>query len=370
MNKKFIIKKKDFIWSIKVIIREWQKPNHPLTKNLVVAIKSLLKMPYDFIYSRKKNGIVAVYDLNLNPATFDFAYFICAAQSFSKTHGVDSFYLYLIKKDNKVIQAHEEYIKVVSEDLIDWKFKNIVTPLISMCNQCDGYAIINSPKKLLINNSVTYPPKYSNFIQTRFEYKNFFSLVNGDNFIGLSSPKNARNYVEKFLSAAGVREEKYNKLITISLRDYSFDVNRNSNIDAWIMFANKIKEDGYIPIFIPDADKENWSFDLLKEFLVYTDASINIYLRMAVYELAYLNLFVNSGVVNIAILNKKVSFIVFNLVNENSHGAKQSYWNNIGIEIGVRHFSFSNERQVLVWEKDSFDVIYSEFLEFIKLDVH
>jgi hypothetical protein len=364
--KKF--KNKGFSWAINAIIREWKMPNHPLTKRSVIAIKTLFTKPYRLFYSVKNDTIIGIYDLNINPVSYDFAYFMCGIQSMAKVCKAEKFYLYIIKKNSKTSQDHEEYRKVVNEELIAWKLNNIVIPIISLFKECYGYAIINQSSDVDFKDAITYPHDYSNFIKTRFEYTSFYSSVDSQNFLGLQAPKAGKDYINKLFKSHGLDEKCYGKVVTISLREYAFDTARNSNINEWVRFARKIKEDGYIPVFIPDIDRNNWNTCELKEFLVFTEASFSINLRASLYELAHLNLFVNSGVLNLAILNKNVSYIAFKLVNEESHGAKSSYWTNAGLEIGLRHFPFANKRQILVWGIDDFDLIYSEFKKFQTLN--
>ena len=102
--------------------------------------------------------------------------------------------------------------------------------------------------------------------------------------------------------------------VTISLRKSEFEPSRNSNFHEWMQVADWLKEAGYNPVFIPDAeaDMAGLSDKINRNFMVCHGAAYNHALRLALYELAEMNLMINSGIMVFA-LHSNVSMMAFKL---------------------------------------------------------
>ena len=82
--------------------------------------------------------MVAVYDLSLEPITFDFADFLAAAESYAKTHG-NQFFLFIVLRDRDLLEPDKIYEEAVPEDSQDWRVNNIILPLIPLYPACVGH---------------------------------------------------------------------------------------------------------------------------------------------------------------------------------------------------------------------------------------
>ena len=100
-----------------------------------------------------------------------------------------------------------------------------------------------------------------------------------------SCPQGLR-YVKRWLASrlAGQR------LVTITVRDYSFMPARNSNLEAWAAFASPLDAAQYLPVFVLDTERTLEPLPPLTSFEIFREASWNVGLRMALYESSYVNL--------------------------------------------------------------------------------
>ena len=155
-------------------------------------------------------------------------------------------------------------------------------------------------------------------------------------------------------------------MVVITLRQYGYDVTRNSNIEEWVKFAHWVKEIGFTPVFVPDTDSCYLPNNLLEGFIVFNEACWNLGLRMALNELAFVNLFYYNGTAAICKLNKKVRIIAFYPILEKSIHGDSATINVMGLKEGQRRYDYAQPYQFLSWKHDSFENIREEFMEFQK----
>lgn len=95
------------------------------------------------------------------------------------------------------------------------------------------------------------------------------------------------------------------KLITITLRESSYQIERNSNLSAWAGFIISIDQSLYFPVIVRDTDKA------LDQLPLFPEASFNIHIRAALYKLSYLNMTVSNGPFVISLYNSIIPSIIF-----------------------------------------------------------
>lgn len=148
----------------------------------------------------------------------------------------------------------------------------------------------------------------------------------------------------------------YPNLVTITLRECEEWPHRNSNIQAWIQFAEDIQRQGFAPIFIRDTAK---AFDRVDGFASDPEASIDIQERCALYEAAACNLFVANGPCTLALFGSR-PWLTFIETFPDGHRYEcntPKFWREgQGIEIGSQ-FPWCSPLQRIVWKKDDYDNI-------------
>ncbi len=158
--------------------------------------------------------------------------------------------------------------------------------------------------------------------------------------------------------------------VTITLREGTRDVERNSNLAAWAAFAGSLDREIYCPIFVRDTEtlfggvsRERDQEDGIREiekFISFPEASLNLHARMALYELSHINLAVPSGPFALCVYNKSVNYLVFRIICEKAYSTSEEYLNWLGMKKGEPHH-FAGPTQKLVWEDDTFEIISREF---------
>jgi hypothetical protein len=85
--------------------------------------------------------------------------------------------------------------------------------------------------------------------------------------------------------------------IVITLRECDYSTHRNSNLDAWLEFAQSLQDAGEQVIIVRDTAKGS---EPLEGFLTFPPGSYDVRKRLALYEQAKMNFFVSNGPVMLA----------------------------------------------------------------------
>jgi hypothetical protein len=165
--------------------------------------------------------------------------------------------------------------------------------------------------------------------------------------------------------------KKYKKfshpVVTITLRQYGYDQTRNSNVDEWIKFAKWVSGKGFCPVFVPDTDSSLCCSENLRDWVVLTEASWNLGLRLALYEESYVNFFYSNGVSAIAKLDWLVPYISIDPIIESSINSTYKAYEDWNLPSDKSRFGFAKSNQYLFWGIDSFENIKKEFLKFVEI---
>jgi hypothetical protein len=186
---------------------------------------------------------------------------------------------------------------------------------------------------------------------------------NGGEEVGiLRSSAQGLRYVERWLAPrlAGRR------LVTITIRDYTFMSARNSNLEAWAEFTRRLDAREYLPVFVLDTER---TLDPLPSplagFEVFREASWNVGLRMALYESSYVNLGVNNGPIFMCALNARTRLLMFKIITPEVPQTTGELIAKLGYKIGGQ-LPFATPYQRWVWEDDTLEVIEREFFQIVK----
>lgn len=362
------IQQNGFVWLYKRVKFELLAPTFSGTKYAVKRMEYLRAL-----FSSKKiatqtnmvspDTLLAVYDLNFESITFDFAHFLAAAETFGKNHGKSKLFVIFVQRDPS-IQVSGEYLSVVSEDSQQWRFNNIIVQLAQLYPACTGYSLVPCDSEILnsIPTKLIYPAGYSATYKPIMDYAEVFPLLDLKLFSGFHAPKQGLDYIFKWQKLNNI----VSPMVVITLRQYGYDVTRNSNIEEWVKFAYWVKGQGFTPIFIPDTDACWVPNNLLDDFIVFNEPCWNLGLRMAINELAFVNLFYINGPASICTLSKKCrSILIFPVIEDSAHGNLATV-KKFGLTNGQRRYNFAEPHQFLSWKRDSFENIRDEFMEFQK----
>ncbi|MBF0613995.1 MAG: hypothetical protein HQL92_02450 [Magnetococcales bacterium] len=365
------IREKGIVWTIKRIRIELQSPTFRFTEKILISlswIKRLVDTRKDGnkLLSSNPDHMLVVYDLNINPITFDFAFFLVAAETFANSHGFQKLYVLFVKKSDAnftEVFADPTYASVVDQHNQAWRINNILIPLVNLHPSCVGYSVLPQRSAVIshLTDALVYPVGYSATMLPRMRYRDVMHMLSTHGFNGFRASRQGLRYIQEWRLHRGITQP----VVVITLRQYGYETMRNSNVADWVQFASWLLERGFVPVFVPDTDT-CWIPDArLEPYLLFIEPCWNLELRMALYETAYVSFFYSNGTAAIAQLNKNVCCISMNPILEESAQAKGKIYEDYGLTVGQRRYNFAEPCQFLSWKQDSFENICDEFLEFV-----
>ena len=358
------IKKNGLSWFFRRLKRELRNPSTSFSKipiNFFLRARKKLSQP--FVINKKDDLIYGVYDLDVNPITFNFSEFLIDVEYEARLHGKKGFVIVIVPPSQDPDLLWKEYDAVIDSDSKLWRYHNIILPLTFLAPKCCGTFILprRSDAIAFSKSHNIYPYLYDGINLRGMGLEEFYRKLDRQGlFEGLRASRQGLNYIRAWLDEKKILAP----VVTITIRSSAFDLPRNSNIGAWSSFARFLMSAGYQPIVIPDTDD---AFRDRPEFLDvchFRECAWNIGLRMALYETAYLNFFVPNGCFALAIFNPQCSYICLNLLPTGSIVTTEESYKRVGHEIGT-NYKFANERQRLSFKPDDFENILHEFKLFV-----
>jgi hypothetical protein len=351
-------------WFFLRIRQEFRQPSFRSVLDVIVAFKKINRRLKAIFFKEKKDAtdyVTAIYDLNANPVTYDFAYFLAAAELFALNNKKNTFVvLFVPQLDDCVVDKKVQH--VIDGENIKFKFENIILPLLTIYPACIGHSIL--PKKSDISKAIKgkfiYPEFYSESFPTADYYWEVFTSKT--KFFGFSASIQGKRYIESWKKLNKIT----GKIVSITLRRYKYDPVRNSKVDEWVKFAQFIRENGFTPVFIPDTETCFEHDPRLDDFIVFEAPCWNLGIRMALYEEADLNFSRPNGPLAIAQLNRNVASIIMNTLIQGSINASAESITKLGVSLGQKTYGFFEDHfQLLSWKDDTFENIHEEFNIFL-----
>src|SRR5208282_659274 len=178
--------------------------------------------------------------------------------------------------------------------------------------------------------------------------KNIFQMgVTPDNpaVPSLSATQTACDFVSEWIA----KNCRGKKVVTITLREASYEIDRNSNIQEWVKFARSLDRDVYSPVIIRDTEKAFQSIpEEMAGLTIFYEASWNLEIRAALYQMTYLNFFVSGGPMSLAWFNSRCHCLIFKLITDTVYITTEKHLNYVGLTVGEQPLYFS-KFQKIVW---------------------
>ena len=313
------------------------------------------------------------YDLSVNSMNFEYMVALCHADAIRKNKGIK--YLHPIIVPNHKLSVFDMSRKSLKESNAplegddNWFLYNVISLSPLLLPSCESISILSSRDEAefyLMNNSApVFPENYN--ISNPKQLPSVLNVMSSSYFDAysfarpLSSSNFSLIFVDQWLNNNCIDMDK---LVVITLRQNKMDIERNSNISAWICFAQYIQSFGYVPVFVKDTYNvyDNNGVD---QFLIFVEASTNVAIRMALYERALLNMTVNTGTISLCYFNKNVRYLNFIYISDIATG-KEEYHKLSGTPYGSQ-YPASGPFQRWVWGgSDDCTVLVSEFDKMVK----
>ena len=313
-------------------------------------------------YREKKQSDVlyAFYDLASSAVTFNIVEFLVLAELERKKAGCDSLQVVIVPGPNEGFR-----MKNVPLDIEDkrWRLRNILVPCCWLVPSCKQVTVCTSREEAMAFQASlvkhSFPKQYSVRTPWKISLSQLIETSKRDAIPTIQATPSALRFVHNWIQAhAGER-----KVITITLRECSYERDRNSDLKAWGTFARGLDPAIYYPVVIRDIETTlNPLPPELNGLTVFSEVVWNIELRAALYELSYLNMFVNNGPAVLCILNKRTRYLIFKVITPSGGATTKEVFRRIGLEPGSQ-WRWATPFQRLVWEDDRLEVIQEAFRE-------
>jgi len=302
--------------------------------------------------------LFAYYDLDVYPISYDIAWFVVWADLKRQQRGLQRLQCVFIPCRNEATRKYPDgYDAVIDRESRAWRFQNICVPVASLLPNT-GIVVSNGPILTEAVNSIAHtrvPRGHPPDLPSIYRQTTADLTSQGSNWKALSASQQGLRYVTEWLdNHVGDR-----KPIVITLRQYGVDVERNSALDEWLVFAKTLDPTIYCPIIVPDTDNSLNFIPGFSDIPQFALAAWNVGLRMAIYEMAYLNMFVNSGPGSLCMLNRQCRYIFFKVVTPTALASEETL-RQMGFERNSSP-SFATPFQKWVWEPDNRQVLQREF---------
>ena len=359
-------------WFLRRLVREFIKPTTSLgqfLKPISPLIYHLISKPINWMNIKRvrnsfkytvTNTLYFFYDFEIEPITFDFVWALSVANAKREELSLDFLHVVFVPGTFSGLRKESsEYEGIVNYDSRVWRIDSILIPCVKLL-PC-SYAITlcatrNEASQIRQKQAkFVYPLKYN--VTFPISYDPEQAMVYGQKSMCLRADNKAKEYVSEWLRLhAGDK-----KTIIITLRQYGYTLERNSNIDAWARFASEIDKENFLVVFVPDTEQALHGIPPeLSDFLFFQPACWNLNLRGALYELAYLNLGVNTGPMSLCWFNSQCRYITFKTAVKNVREIPLEMLLEKGFVLGMNP-AFANKFQKWVWDDDDFEVIHREF---------
>jgi len=285
--------------------------------------------------------LVVYYDITTYPESFDFCFFLLAAEAYRQRLGAGSIQMMIMADADEGWRfrslSPEEWQKHLKTTAW-WRIQHMVVALANMLPTVRDIRVMTNRTecdRIWQTARYHYPVKgVAHDVPIYQAYREaLLELYRGSLLNLLEAPAAADLYVEQILKTLGLTAKR---LIVITLREAIFCPERNSNIPAWITLAEELQTAGYAVIIIPDTDTVLTGTSLLDSCTLPVNvlAAFNLYIRLAFYQRAYLNLFANGGPFLLAMVGARTRYMTFIKVVKASMQTDTAFLENLGFRFG------------------------------------
>ncbi len=309
--------------------------------------------------------LLAFYDLQVQPPTFDFLWFLTGAELERRRLGLAGVHIVVVPDSGSMARSYPG-ANDQERFSVKWRLENIVVPSIGFLESGAGSTICHDrsqAKSLLDASDHVYPVGYRvGFPVPHNPGETIEAGRAADHSVAiLRSSDDARHYVSEWLADRA----KTRKVVSITLREYAEEPDRNSNVEAWATFARRIQDDGYFPVIIRDTGASLApEGDDFQGLTIFAEAAWNISLRMAFYEICYLNMGVNNGPAGLCWLNEHTRYLTFKMIRANERESSEAAFRVRGMK-PYATLPFSTPFQKWIWEEDSLEILDREFRDMV-----
>jgi hypothetical protein len=306
--------------------------------------------------------LYAFFDTKVEPITFDALWFILGAEFERRRLGLKAVHFTIVPGPYQGVRREDpDYEEVIDAAARRWRLTYLVAPLFTLLSSATGHTMASSRRQAAEIRSRArhvYPPSYEPVLPIAHRSSEVMAAADRDPVpVFLQGDPSSRAYVARWLKPRACRR----KLVTVTLRQYGYMPDRNSNLQAWADFARRLDPALYFPVLLLDTEA---LLDPLPPAItglaVFAEAAWNVGLRMALYEASYLCLGVNNGPMALCWLSTSVRYLTFKMLTPSVPQSSEPFLRLRGFAPDGS-LSFAGPFQRWVWEDDNLEVIEREF---------
>lgn len=308
----------------------------------------------------RRRTVIATYDFEKHPVSYDFAFFLQAAEIYRKLSRVQDLVVNIVRPADMTNQpgVSQEADAIVGVHGREFRVFHICTQLAELMRTTAVVNLKDRSAALIDMTNQSFVPYPGPDVTHHSAYYRLIN-ENPDLVSGLSASVEAHRFVKLWLDTF----QRDRKLLCITLRQYRYDPQRNSNLAAWAAFLDQVDDSEFAVVVLPDTDHiVDFKWSALGKYACFEPACFDVDLRFALYETAYLNMFVNNGPGAASMLDKKIRYLMFKIVVPSVPHCTEEFlrWN--GFEIGTTP-KFATPFQKWVWANDDTGTLWSEFCQ-------
>lgn len=362
------IREHGLVWCIKRSIREFWHPRFSIIQR-IEPVNRLIYWPFaqigkiiDYatvfgIYPNDRT-VYVFYDLEISPITYDYVWALALGEYQRQKLQLDAVHIVIVPGVTDGLRKEAaDYELVIDQAARQWRIYNMLVPLVALLPKC-GFTVCNNRQQatLLKTKCQHYiPNQYSCTLPNTHVFKDELQKIVDLKL--LRAPAHGIEHLKKW-------QKKFcdgKKLISITIRQYEYMTDRNSNLAEWRKFIDALDRNVYAIVIVPDLEQA-WeeSNRLFSDCHYFVPATWNLHLRAALYETCYINLGVNSGPQSLCWLNAQCNYITFKMQASDVPQTSERFLTWLGFTMG-ESLPFANATQKWVWEPDNAEVITREF---------
>jgi hypothetical protein len=317
------------------------------------------------------DSLLAVYDLNAGPVTYDFVQFLVLAERFRQASGKPHLRLVIVPGAHagfRNFSQRDQFLSTISKE---WRLRQLVMRAAHLLPSLAGITRFRSRESAVaflgkVDPELLFPPGFDSKASV-CPYQLAFVLqfaAQGQDIRTLTTPPVTRALVRRALrDLSGGRP-----VVTITLRQSEFQAPRNSRIDQWQDFAALCETRGLFPLFVPDTEAVlSGRTAELGGFASLPLAALSLPIRAAIYQESWHNMLANGGPYTLCLYNAAARFSMFKLLVPGIVTASAKFHSEQGLTPGAQ-IPFAGPLQRLVWEDDAADVLERELDAVIALN--
>lgn len=329
MMKDFVLKfRNEFIYPKPGIFRE--------LLSFIYRLKNSFKKTK---YSQNENPIL-IWDITSNSITFDFVFVVFFSANRMKEKGFDNFDIifYIPDKYQPKEIKWNSYSKYVNKQDMILRFESLIIPIAKSIKYIEKINIINSKDDLMSiidKRAYSLPENYNvdYFRPEPLDYLQVHKILTS-----------RKGIIIPYINISPIQSKEFSTLedslnndsfITITLRDYGYSPNRNTDSDDITKAYSLAKCLNCKLIIVPDNLDNFNKYKIPRNSLISFSSRKFINDRITLYSKSILNIFTPSGPSTISMFSKESKTIIINYAKEGSFDGDIKYLTeNYGIHPG------------------------------------